>query len=108
MQGVLPVGSTAAGGVVVPAKTLTQIVLEVESAVVDLLKMDIEGSEYEVIFSTAPDVLRRVRRIALEYHSADVNAPSARERLFAHHGGRLQPAGRHARSERLTSQGLRP
>lgn len=84
MQGVMPRGSTAADGVVVPAKTLTQVVLEEGSDAVDLLKMDIEGSEYEVILNTAPAVLRRVRRIALEYHAAEADAPSARRRLFAH------------------------
>jgi hypothetical protein len=33
---------------------------------IDLLKMDIEGSE--ALLSTSPDVLRIIRRIALEYH----------------------------------------
>lgn len=51
---------------------------------VDLLKMDIEGSEHEVIHSTPPEVLRRARAIALEYHN---NAPKAP--LFA----RLREAG---------------
>jgi len=35
---------------------------------VDLLKMDIEGGEYETFFSTRDDVLRRIHSIALEYH----------------------------------------
>jgi FkbM family methyltransferase len=35
---------------------------------VDLLKMDIEGSEHQVFSHAPPDVLRRVDRIALEYH----------------------------------------
>jgi FkbM family methyltransferase len=39
---------------------------------VDLLKMDIEGAEHEVVLSTPPEVLRRARSIALEYHP---NAP---------------------------------
>lgn len=39
---------------------------------VDLLKMDIEGSEWEVILSTSEATLRKIRNIILEYH--EVNA----------------------------------
>jgi FkbM family methyltransferase len=35
---------------------------------VDLLKMDIEGAESDVLAAATPSVLRRVRRIILEYH----------------------------------------
>lgn len=34
----------------------------------DLLKVDIEGGEYELIANTEPDVLKRFDRIGLEYH----------------------------------------
>jgi FkbM family methyltransferase len=37
-------------------------------AVVDLLKIDIEGAEYGVLKSVSTDTVRRVRRIALEFH----------------------------------------
>jgi FkbM family methyltransferase len=37
-------------------------------AVVDLLKIDIEGAEYAVLEAISPDTLRRIRRIALEFH----------------------------------------
>lgn len=37
-------------------------------AVVDLLKIDIEGAEYRVLNSVAPDTLRRIRRIVMEFH----------------------------------------
>jgi FkbM family methyltransferase len=37
---------------------------------VDFLKMDIEGSEYQVILHTPPDELRRIRFIAMEYHDS--------------------------------------
>ena len=36
--------------------------------VIDLLKVDIEGSEREVFAAASPDVLRRIERIAMEYH----------------------------------------
>jgi len=35
---------------------------------VDLLKMDIEGGEYEIITLKNREALRRVRMITLEYH----------------------------------------
>jgi len=35
---------------------------------IDLLKMDIEGSEYEVLLAASSRDLDRVRRINLEYH----------------------------------------
>lgn len=37
---------------------------------VDFLKMDIEGSEYEVIKQTSLPVLRRFKRISIEYHES--------------------------------------
>lgn len=40
--------------------------LEIESC--DLLKMDCEGAEYSILFSTPASVLARVERIVLEYH----------------------------------------
>ena len=36
--------------------------------VIDLLKLDIEGSEYEALNNTSDDVLNATRRILLEYH----------------------------------------
>lgn len=49
---------------------------------IDLLKMDIEGSEYEVLLSTEPDALRSIRRIALEYHGDC--APHNKLQIFDH------------------------
>jgi len=44
----------------VPAQTLFQVMDRVGETI-DLVKMDIEGSEYEVPLNTAPQQLRRVR-----------------------------------------------
>jgi len=35
---------------------------------IDFLKVDIEGSEHDVFAAATPDVLRRFKRIAMEYH----------------------------------------
>lgn len=50
----------------------------------DLLKMDIEGSEWEVLLSTDPSVLCRIRYIQLEYHEVAARFGYVPERLFAH------------------------
>lgn len=35
---------------------------------IDLLKVDIEGAEYELVRDTPISALRKMRRIGLEYH----------------------------------------
>lgn len=67
-------------GTEVQGKTLTALLDENHLPRVDLLKMDIEGSEYEVLLSTPPAVLARIRRIAMEYHG-DCN-PYSKRQLF--------------------------
>lgn len=65
-------GSSEAGDQVAPAGTpivplagLFEIAGREE---IDFLKVDIEGSERDVFAAAAPDVLRRFKRIAMEYH----------------------------------------
>jgi FkbM family methyltransferase len=62
------------------------------NGVVDLLKMDIEGSEHRALLSSQPSVLRKFRRISMEYHQ---NAP--KEPLFA----KLTGAGFRVRNDRI-------
>jgi len=38
---------------------------------IDLLKMDCEGAEYEILFSLSPKIIRKIRKIAMEYHNID-------------------------------------
>ena len=66
-------------GLEVRTVTLDRFLTEYDLNDIDLMKMDIEGSEHEVIRSTAPEVLRRIRRIALEYHPNEPKGP-----LFEH------------------------
>lgn len=37
----------------------------------DFLKMDCEGSEHEVFFSAPDDVLRKIKKLAIEWHYLD-------------------------------------
>lgn len=57
---------TGEGEVTVPAVTLDQLLANETS--VDLLKIDAEGAEYPVLETASERVLRKVRRIAMEYH----------------------------------------
>lgn len=51
---------------------------------VDVLKMDVEGSEWEVLLSTPPAVLSSIRHILLEYHEVNARLGYTSEQLFAH------------------------
>jgi FkbM family methyltransferase len=50
-------------------------VLQTVASQVNLLKVDIEGMEYETLFSCPDEYLQRVERIALEYHDVLVRVP---------------------------------
>ncbi|RYY87709.1 MAG: FkbM family methyltransferase [Chitinophagaceae bacterium] len=50
----------------VPAVTLSSVIRE--HAQVDLLKMDCEGSEYDILYNTPAEDLKRVKLMALEVH----------------------------------------
>lgn len=63
---VLRVDASAAGGIpVIPLAGLFDLA---QAREIDFLKVDIEGSEHAVFAAATPDLLRRFRRIAMEYH----------------------------------------
>lgn len=37
----------------------------------DLLKLDCEGSEYEILYSSSPQTLKKIRKIVIEFHNLD-------------------------------------
>ena len=76
--------ASVTSGTQVLGKTIESMLEENHLPHVDLLKMDIEGSEYEVLLSTPQTVLLRIDRIALEYHGD--SAPYSRQQLFDHLG----------------------
>jgi len=84
---VAPLAASPASGTSgsqVMGKTLESLLEEDCLSHVDLLKIDIEGSEYEVFLSTPQRVLQRIDRIALEYHGE--SAPYSKQQLFDHLG----------------------
>ncbi len=52
----------------VPGITLETWMNDANINELDLMKMDIEGSEYDVLLSATIEVLRRIRRLIVEYH----------------------------------------
>ena len=49
--------------------SLAEILARDAAQGIDLLKLDCEGAEYDILFSTASSDIRRVREIRMEYHS---------------------------------------
>jgi hypothetical protein len=72
----------AASGTPVQGMTLCELFQQQALNRIDLLKMDIEGSEYEALLSTSPRELQIIRRIALEYHGDC--APYSKAQIFDH------------------------
>lgn len=52
----------------VPSLTLETIFREQKIDTCRLLKMDCEGAEYDILFSTPDSVLKKIQRISMEYH----------------------------------------
>jgi len=52
----------------VATETLINILDKQGINAIDLLKMDIEGGEFETLFSVPSEAMRRIRRVSLEYH----------------------------------------
>lgn len=68
----------------VPCVTLAECLKRFDLGTLDMLKMDIEGSEWSVLLSSSPAVLRRIRYIQLEYHEVAARFGYTPERLFSH------------------------
>lgn len=57
--------------ITVPCTTLTEIIDTNDLCSIDLLKVDCEGSEYDIIYHTAPELIRRIGRMVIEVHDVD-------------------------------------
>jgi FkbM family methyltransferase len=95
-------GSSVEREVAVEVTTLGAILDQSRIERVDLLKMDIEGGEYPALLFSPPDLLRRFRRICLEYHPVAKDEVHTKERLFDH----LRSAGFHCSLDRHDGGGF--
>lgn len=57
--------------ITVPAKSLTAIVQENNITQIDLLKLDCEGSEYDILYNTPGSVLNTIKMMVIEVHEID-------------------------------------
>jgi hypothetical protein len=53
--------------------TLPQILDMFQLAKIDFLKMDCEGSEYDILYNLDPSIYKKIKVISLEFH--DLNEP---------------------------------
>lgn len=60
--------------------TLSRLFASFKLKSCDLLKIDCEGAEYEILFSTPPKLFNKIKRIVLEYH----------DRSFGNHVGLIE------------------
>jgi FkbM family methyltransferase len=80
-------GGNPGRSVRVSCTTLAEIIAANEIERVDILKLDCEGSEYDILYNAAPDVLDRIAEIRLEYHELGVagcNSSGLRAFLESH------------------------
>jgi len=56
---------------VISGISLASIVQDYGLDVIDLLKIDCEGGEYDILLTTSSDVLRRARNIVFEFHEIE-------------------------------------
>lgn len=71
-------------GVPVNSKTLADILDLANADNVDLMKMNIHGSEYAVLMNAPASVLQRFRRIAVQYHELPAAANVGKAQLFSY------------------------
>ena len=62
----------------VPATTLDQLFERHQIADCELLKIDVEGAEYDILYAASDATFARIRRIYGEYHNVRPEDPSTR------------------------------
>ncbi len=66
-----PHDSAASSVLEVDCTTIPKVVAENKLERIDFLKVDCEGSEYEILLNLPPEVFRKIRSICLEYHAVE-------------------------------------
>lgn len=76
----------SAEGITVRKITVAEMFDEAKVEIVDFMKMNIHGSEYEVLLSTPAEVLRRCARIAVQYHEMPAASGLTKHSIFEYLG----------------------
>ena len=84
----------------VPAITLSGLLKKTNCNAVDLLKCDVEGSEYDIFLNTSPDDLKKINMIIMEVHISEGLPPSLVKELVSY----LESVGFSIHSEKEISQ----
>jgi len=72
------------GGIEIETTTLDEIMHEVGRC--DLLKIDCEGSEYEIFRAASPETFSKINKIVCEYHNRPDGSGDELRSLFEQHG----------------------
>lgn len=72
--------------------TLEKFVTENNISTIDLLKMDIEGAEYDIFYNMPKQVLSMVKRITLEIHKHPVHSSEDLQSFFRDEGFTVRPS----------------
>jgi FkbM family methyltransferase len=78
--GLAPSSVALSSTVEVNSTTLDDLVREFSLESIEFLKMDCEGCEYEVIKSAPPAVLKKIRKIRMEFHHGPQDLPVTLEK----------------------------
>ncbi len=73
-----------ADGIPVRSETLAHLLDMEQINTADLIKLNIHGSEYEVLMRSPTSVLRHFRRIAVQYHELPAETHLGKKELFEH------------------------
>ncbi len=89
--------STSTIKVSVPSISLSKFFEQYKITEIDFLKLDCEGSEFDIIYNTAPSLLKRIKKMIVEVHDVEGD-PKSNITYFSKH---LQSVGFVTHSESL-------
>ena len=82
---------------VVKCVTLPQIMQDYNITFIDILKLDIEGSEYEVLYQLPNEIYNKIGAILLEIHTSDLYKREDLIEFLKKHGFHVSPSPTHPR-----------
>lgn len=73
--------------IIVPTISLKDFIDSEKITTIDFLKMDCEGSEYDILFSSPKEVLGIIKKISMEYHDINEDRNSLTLKKFLEDNG---------------------